>query len=221
MKSRFAVMAIALLCATSSFGQMRWGVEAGVNFSHGYDTDKSKVGFNVGATGEYSINTNWFLDASLKLSSQPCGFSSLWGEYQDGTNDYVSPDHKDTGNFTPYYLTLPVRAGYKFNISNNTKLSFAVGPMIGVGLFGKGNIKSENLSTKSTAVDTKTNSIFSTTEAACFASSRLEYGANVKAALEFNSHYTVGVEYSIMHIPGTYKVVKNIGTASLNIGYKF
>jgi len=57
------------------------------------------------------------------------------------------------------------------------------------------------LSTKSTAVDTKTNSIFSTTEAACFASSRFEYGANIKAALEFNSHYTVGVEYSIMHIP--------------------
>ena len=52
---------------------MRWGVEGGVNVSHAFDTEKTKAGFNIGAVGEYSFSSHWFMDASLKLSSQPCG----------------------------------------------------------------------------------------------------------------------------------------------------
>lgn len=42
---------------------MRWGVEGGVNVSHAFDTEKTKAGFNIGAVGEYSFSSHWFMDA--------------------------------------------------------------------------------------------------------------------------------------------------------------
>lgn len=77
---------------------MRWGVEGGVNVSHAFDTEKTKAGFNIGAVGEYSFSSHWFMDASLKLSSQPCGIDVRGSS--DDQKFWLKAD------YTPYYLTL-------------------------------------------------------------------------------------------------------------------
>lgn len=214
---RTKVMLVFILGAASLTGsaQLRWGVEAGANISHALETSKTKAGFNAGATAEYSFNNHWFMDASLKLSSQPCGdksdnvFINPWEEAAYGFNS----------SYTPYYLTLPVRAGYKFAVSSDVTASLAVGPAIGVGLSGKSSINFTGFSEPVEGVDT--HRIFSSKSAGCFSSSRMEYGLNVKLCLEFKKHYTLGAEYSIYHIPGNISAVDNINLFSINAGYKF
>lgn len=204
MKHKFLVFAVCIMAVLPSFAQFRVGVEAGFNLSHAIDTNKTKPGFNVGVTGDYSFNNHWYVDAALKLSSQPCGYDEEWAYYNDPETKYHS-----IKNSTPYYLTLPVRAGYKFALSSKTQMSVAVGPMIGVGLFTHGTFQDENLK-----INLKENS-FDT-----FSTSRFEYGANARVGFEFNKHYQIGAEYNLLHISGT-SAYDNLGIFAVNIGYKF
>ena len=71
--NKLIITLFLLVSSVAAGAQMRWGVEGGVNVSHAFDTEKTKAGFNIGAVGEYSFSSHWFMDASLKLSSQPCG----------------------------------------------------------------------------------------------------------------------------------------------------
>lgn len=211
---------IALVCcmvSAMSYGQMRWGVEAGVNVSHALETNKTKAGFNVGARGEYSLSSLLYLDAALKLSSQPCGYDYTSYFYDQPENGF-----RNIANFTPYYLTLPVRIGLNFKLSENIKTYIAAGPMIGVGLFGKGNTeRNPNISSLGVGDRAKLDNIFKNSQDGCFSTSRFEYGANINLGLEFKSHYRLGFEYSILHIPGEFKSVDNMNIYSINLGYVF
>lgn len=214
---------IAIVCcmvSVMSYGQLRWGIEAGANISHALETNKTKAGFNIGARADYSLSSLLYLDATLKLSSQPCGY--------DNTNYYV--DKPESGsrvvaNFTPYYLTLPVRIGLNFKLNKYLKTYVAAGPMIGVGLFGKGDTKHyANVSSSGEGTLTgsaKLDNVFKNTFDGCFSTSRFEYGANINLGLEFMSHYRLGFEYSIIHIPGDVNAVDNMNIYSISLGYVF
>ena len=87
MKLRYLLLGVLAFTVLSTTAQLRWGVEAGVNVSHAFERTETKVGFNLGATGEYAFAKHWFADAALKLSSQPCGDRSwLGGNYYDTPN---------------------------------------------------------------------------------------------------------------------------------------
>lgn len=205
--------------------QLRWGVEAGVNVSHAFERTETKVGFNLGATGEYAFAKHWFADAALKLSSQPCGDRSWLGvNYYDTPNS--APEYYVERDYTPYYLTLPVRVGYSFDASSKVKLSVAAGPMMGLGLWGKGHARAVSYVTAEqpgkpvVTYDGKLGNIFKDVPYG-YATSRFEYGANLRIAATIADHYRIGAEYSILHIPGLDKSVDNVNIYSINIGYVF
>lgn len=210
-------MLVLMLGAAAFTGsaQVRWGVEAGVNISHALETSKTKAGFNAGATAEYSFNNHWFMDAALKLSSQPCGdkYDNIFINQSDAAT------YGFDSNYTPYYLTLPVRAGYKLAVGSDAVISLAAGPAIGVGLFGKTSMTFNGLSEHARKVDT--HRIYSSKSAGRFSSSRMEYGINVRLGVELKKHYTLGAEYSLFHIPGKITAVDNVNLFSINVGYKF
>lgn len=216
IKVLIAAIAVSGMAATA---QMRVSVEAGVNVSHGYDMSETKAGFNVGVTGEYSFTKNWFIEAALKLSSQPCADKYTFGFENSNAGATMNVD----ASYTPYYLTLPVRIGYGFRITDDMRLSVAAGSMIGVGLFGRGKVNTSTTGAPGTTThdEYKITNLFDSKKPYFFSSSRFEYGANIKVALEVKSHYTVGADYSILHIAGDKKAVDNIGIFSINIGYKF
>lgn len=203
-----------MLAAIPSFGQMRWGVEAGLNLSHGFDTSETKAGFNAGVTGEYAFSEHWFADAALKLSSQPSAdkYTIHYGAEPGGQSQASGVEN----SFTPYYLTLPVRIGCGFGLSDRVRLTVAAGPAIGVGLFGTGKVTLSHNS-QVTSID-KFNNVFSGGKGSW---SRFEYGFNVRAAVELCKNYKIGLEYSLMHLSGNVRPVDNVGIFSVNLGYKF
>ena len=224
MKLRYLLLGVLAFTVLSTTAQLRWGVEAGVNVSHAFERTETKVGFNLGATGEYAFAKHWFADAALKLSSQPCGDRSwLGGNYYDTPNS--APEYYVERDYTPYYLTLPVRVGYSFGASN-VKLSVAAGPIIGLGLWGKGHAKQVSYVTAEqpgkpvVTYDGKLGNISKDVPYG-YATSRFEYGANLRIAATIADHYRIGAEYSILHIPGLDKSVDNVNIYSINIGYVF
>lgn len=223
---RFNIVLIILIASViPAVAQGRFGVEAGLNVSHGFETAKTKAGFNIGVTGEYGFHKHWFVDASLKLSSQPTGDDYAWAY----SNNKPVPDQYLNGSsfrritdYTPYYLALPVRIGYRMALSSKAKVSLSVGPMIGLGLMGKGSVRTIPLDASGQKETfNKTNNVFNCNDAACFSSSRFEYGADAKLAVEFMSHYCLGLNYSLIHIAGDKTAVDNVGVFSVNVGYKF
>lgn len=212
-----------LLCFVSglTYGQVRWGAEAGVNVSHAFETDKTKAGFNVGVRAELPVSNLLYLDGALKLSSQPCGYDNTSYYY----NDVEKHGSRVVADFTPYYLTLPVRIGVNFSLSESVKAFAAVGPMIGVGLFGTGSTKHFSNVTPGSDGDLtgegKLDNVFKNRYDGCFTTSRFEYGANLNVGIEFQSHYRLGFEYSLIHIPGDVKSIDNMNIYSINIGYVF
>ena len=217
--NKLIITLFLLVSSVAAGAQMRWGVEGGVNVSHAFDTEKTKAGFNIGAVGEYSFSSHWFMDASLKLSSQPCGIDVRGSS--DDQKFWLKAD------YTPYYLTLLVRAGFKFYPADGVRLHIAVGPMIGVGLWGSGHYSSSALGETDAdgnyvaGVDKKIKHFFSANQERCFSSSRFEYGANAKIGAEFAGHYRVNLEYSLIYIPGKTKSIDNMGVFSVNISYMF
>lgn len=225
MKLHYLLLGLLPFTCLPAAAQLRWGVEAGVNVSHALERTETKAGFNLGVTGEYAFAKHWFADAALKLSSQPCGDKSWSGgnPYDPST---AGPDYYVERDYTPYYLTLPVRIGYTFEASSRVKLSVAAGPMIGVGLWGSGNAKAVSYVTAGqpgqpvVTHDGKVGNIFKDVPYG-YATSRFEYGANLRIAATIADHYRIGAEYSILHIPGLDKSVDNVNVYSINIGYVF
>lgn len=223
MKKLILSISIVLIGIITANAQMRWGAEAGLNTISGFDTDKTRIGFNIGVTAEYSFSPHWFMNTSLKLSSKSCGFDSWWDDYTSPSDDYLSPRYNDKGSYTPYYLVLPLRVGYGMTLNSNARLSFAIGPSIGVGLFGKGRITTFDYSAATTPVKTEytIDNVFNTSDKGSLSNSRFEFGGNVRIELELRRHYTIGLDCDIKHLTGDNKALKNIGVLSLNLGYKF
>jgi hypothetical protein len=107
-----------------------------------------------------------------------------------------------------------VRAKYTFGLSPMVKMSVAVGPMIGVGLFGK----SQNFRD---GIEYKSSNVFNASKWEYMSDSRFEYGANAKVGFEFLQNYLVSAEYSLLHIDGNLTAVDNMGIFSINLGYRF
>lgn len=215
MKKLFLFAVLTVLGLNFGNAQFRFGVEAGVNICHTYETNINKVGFNAGVIIDYSFNKHWYLNTSPKLSSKPCGEDFENGEWANDPSNY---HYRST--YTPYFFNLPVRAGFVFNPAKNFALSIEIGPMIGIGLWGRGN---ERISSFKDQDIYRSSNVFNKNKWPYYSSSRFEYGVSSRIGLEVKSHYTVGLEYDLTHNNGEMGNMsgKSFGTFSINIGYKF
>lgn len=207
MIKMFRFVAIALGIAlfsidgnAQSASPVSFKVEAGWNMSKPTDTDKAKSGFNVGATAEYLLSRSWFLDAGIWLQSKPWEI------------DYASVVEEQKGasvKATPYYLNIPVHAGYRFTLTDKVAVTAALGPYIGVGLWGSGKERG--------SVDFKVDNVFDDWM------KRFEIGADIRIGVEFMKHYLLSAGYSIQfnHFDGGELLANRNQVFSLSVGYKF
>lgn len=218
---KIKLLVILSLACLSGAAQVRWGVEAGVNVSHGFETSKTMTGFNVGATTSYDFNSRWMAEAALKIGSQPCGDKYIGGYANPSLQTKSDRTIHDT-EYKPYYLTLPIRIGYRLQLTKDIDLLIGAGPTIGLGLFGKGTVRDIPQSETPTPITTyKSNNLFNSNSEVLFSASRFEYGANAKIAFELSRHYDIGINYSLMHITGDKAAIDNVGILSIDIGYRF
>lgn len=211
MKKILLIVALVVAAVMPSSAQFRFGAEAGLNLSHelGYFSPL-KPGFNIAATGEYNFTNHWALQTSLGLSSQPSKSEINWGDLATGET------YSATAEYTPYYLSIPLRATYSFNASQNVKLSVGFGPQIGVGLFGKTSIIDNNKENdKASYTD-----IFNSNSPGCYSNSRFQYGFDARIGAELFHNYTVSLDFSLMHNCGS-MARHDVGMMGLSVGYKF
>lgn len=199
MKKFFICILMAAVAVGASAQGIRYGVEGGLNVSSPMNADGTKCGFNVGVNAQVQLKGTWYIEGALKLSSKP--FSIKENYYSDGSWDSrLSGDAFElTGkaDMTPYYLNIPIHAGYKMALGDNLNLSLSAGPYFGIGLWGKGTEKITIKGNVPAGADIepgeyKVNNVFKDSDMR-----RFEIGVGVKAGLEFMDHYRLSVGYDI------------------------
>lgn len=204
----FVSFAYGLIVAQSP---IRWGVEAGLNLSKPTEATQTDCGFNVGVTGELSLSKGWFLDAALKLTSQPWTIDSEYRIYEQPITQ------KHHASMTPYSLIIPIHAGYSFGVGSATRLYVAVGPYIGYGLFGGGHIDSTIIEDGVSKTDTwNIDNPYSRMK-------RFQLGGDARIGAEFCGHYTVTFGYQLQfnNMMRKFDTCQRAQTFSINLGYKF
>ena len=196
------VFTVILAMATISMYAQKFGVKAGVNFSTytGSDADGSKAltGFQVGGLYELPISEAFFIQPEVLLTLKGAKFS----------------DEGYTEKYTPFYIQVPIKALYKFNVGTG-KISIAAGPYLALGIAGKdkasgdGESESSNLFSKEDGAD---ETILK----------RFDLGLSSAVGYEFENGLFLNFEYS----PGLLNVANGGGniknsTLSLVAGFKF
>lgn len=222
---RFQKVIICALMAVVAVGAsaqgIRYGVEGGLNVSSPMNADGTKCGFSVGVNAQLPLNGAWYLEGALKLSSKPFSIKENYydGGYWEGPGDPFELTAK--ADMTPYYLNIPIHAGYKMALGDNLDLSLSAGPYFGIGLWGKGTTKVTVKGNVPAGVDIepgeyKVDNVFKDSDMR-----RFEIGVGVKAGLEFMDHYRLSVGYdiqlnSMMKSDDYYNQV-----VSVSLGYTF
>jgi len=124
-----------------------FGVSAGVTMSDIFQssTDNNPMqdalgltfGYTFGVTVDYNLTDNFFIQSGLSFITK-----GTEGEYiyMISSDSFSSSDKIKAQSM---YLQLPIYAGYKFQVAENVKLLFNVGPYFAYGIGGK--VKSEHV----------------------------------------------------------------------------
>jgi len=131
------VLLFSLNAAAQESG-FTFGIKAGVNLSNtSLDIDplkkRAKVGFRVGATVDYAVTNEFFLESGLYLTTK-----GGKGEGEIST-DNISFDGDVHINQT--YLQIPLTAAYKIEIAPEARIFFNFGPFMAYGIGGKSKLK--------------------------------------------------------------------------------
>lgn len=101
----------------------------------GSSTD-SKYGFRGGLGLEMNLPNNLFLQTGLDFAMKGANSSSM--AVGDINGDGYSPDvYMSEEKVRASYLVLPIKAGYRLNVSREVCLNFTFGPYLGYGIGGK------------------------------------------------------------------------------------
>lgn len=96
----------------------------------------SKYGFRGGVGLEMSLHNNFFLQTGLDFAMKGANSNSM--EVGDINGDGYSPDiYMAEEKVRASYLVLPIKGGYRFNVSTAVRLNFTFGPYLGYGIGGK------------------------------------------------------------------------------------
>ena len=196
---KFIAVALVAFFAVGASAQMRYGLEGGLNLSSPMNADGTRCGFNVGGVAEYEFQSGWFVSGALKLSSKPFKVEeTIYTEddFYDGSGD-VSGEVDACVKMNPFYLNIPIHAGYRMALTDNVKLSVSAGPYIGIGLWGKGtgSVKISGNLPSDVEIESETQKIDNVFKDGNIR--RFEIGVGVKAGLEFMDHYRVSLGYDI------------------------
>lgn len=132
-----ALLAVSSLAVSAqSEGSFRFGVTGGMNVANLTNTEAdSRIGFNVGLRGEYSITNNVYIGGAFLFSQK--------GSKDEETAEFsgVSAKAKYTNN--PGYLQIPVQVGYRFDLGNGVYVFGETGPYFAFGVCGKSKVEVE------------------------------------------------------------------------------
>lgn len=170
-----------------------------------------KPGFHVGAKGELSLTKqgDLYLEFEAIYSAQKW---EHWGFKYNGANvDGTTINHA----FTPAYLQVPIRLGYKMPVSNEVKLFVNAGPYANIGLHGKNKV------TEYTA-----GVIESSSEENAFGDKGLErfdVGLGVRVGVEFLNHIQLsgGYDYGLVKTDNIHHFGNKNRTWTLSAAYIF
>ena len=132
------LMVIFMMTMASMAFSQTFGVKAGLNLSNmlikdnttTYSTDfKMNPGFHVGATVEFPFGEVFSLEPGLLLTTKGYKFEDTYDLLPDGKYNY-------TMKLNNYYLEIPLYAKAGFDVGN-ARIYGALGPYVGVGLWGK------------------------------------------------------------------------------------
>lgn len=130
-----AILAVMTVCASAQdFKKFRFGPTVGLNLASNTAKEvKPKVGFSIGALGEYNFTNNFYMTSALKLS--------LKNSKLDGTefdkNDKTKVKKVFHDSYKPYYFEIPIHAGYRYSFNDKFSVFGELGPYIGIGVCGK------------------------------------------------------------------------------------
>ncbi|MEZ3589827.1 MAG: PorT family protein [Muribaculaceae bacterium] len=213
----FAIVVAAACGVNAGAQRLRLGVEGGLNVSRPINADGARVGFNVGLKGDLDFNPatdSWYFDMALKLSSKPSSSNSNVGWF--GADGLPSVSTGCIERMTPYYLEIPIHAGYHFNLSRKVKAFASFGPYFAVGLFGPSTVSTFVGDGK--WVDFKIDNVFKAT----FnndAMRRFDAGISVRLGAELIDHVQIAVGYDLGFVE--YNNTLNNQTISLSAAYMF
>lgn len=182
MKKLIIAVLLGVMAIPSMAQEWRVGATAGINVNAPSGDYTGQTGFNVGVKAELGLpktTKGWFMDFGALLSSH--GWKST-GYYDNTTATGLQ------WSATPYYLNIPIHAGYKFHCNDNFKLFASAGPYINIGLFGKETMTATLAGTSTTT--TASNNIF-----ADKAQDRFDWGLGFRVGAELYNHWQLSVGY--------------------------
>ncbi len=192
MKKIFSLAVVAVVALSASAQNIQFGVKGGLNASSLSNIEDAvgKLGFNAGVTADYQLAGSLYVLSGLEYTTKGAEIS-IPGSIQDYTS-------------TLSYLQLPIHAGYKMSIADNTRLVLHAGPYLAYALSAKTKAGSE-----------KTNVINDT--------NRFDAGLGGGAKVELGKiSVGLGVDYGLTTVNKDTEGGKSRNmNASLSVGYKF
>jgi hypothetical protein len=202
------VLAVLCLSATNLFaqqgGDLKFGVEAGANFSNlMYSNDVQgdvKIGFQAGITAHYYFSENFFLKSGLSFQTKGCKSSvEVLGVETESSS-------------TPMYLQLPVHFGYNVPLGGMS-VNLHLGPYFAYGIGGKNSV-----TTTAAGVSNTTDYDFFGDNAA----KPFDAGIGLGAGIDFGSFgVNIGGDYGLTSLSRSDAVTVNNLTMYLTLSYKF
>ncbi len=192
MKKIFSLAVVAVVALSASAQNIQLGIKGGLNASNlsNINDTEAKIGFNAGVTADYQLAESLYVLSGLEYTTKGAKFS-----VSGSTQEYSS---------TLSYLQLPIHAGYKMSIADNTRLVLHAGPYLAYALSAKTKAGSE----KTDIID---------------GMNRFDAGLGGGAKVELGKiSVGLGVDYGLTTVNKDTEGGKNRNmNASLSVGYKF
>ena len=203
--------------AQKKFG---YGVEAGWNISYPVDATTAAYGFRVGVFGDMRLSNHFALDAALRLNYKPWKAKDNYMCSPAQGEPFIRTTRVSVGN--PFVLELPVHAVCDFRLGPGVRMNIALGPYVGVGLFGHQNEKvTYHRQSGKETVTTMDCNVYEDNE---FGFRRFEFGVDCRLGIEIRNHYLVNLSYLQQLNPQSDSHILPIDMSrafTLGIGYRF
>lgn len=224
MKKAFLLTFILLLGINTKAqdSPLRFGIKAGINLSNATIDNKKadsklKVGYQIGATVDYSFTREWLIQSGLSFTTKGSKIDDFYAGRMEGGDGRGT-----THTFNQLYLQLPIYAAYRINVSDNFNLVIGAGPYMAYGLGGKSKEKLH----KAVFGDGSTKREFDTFGDGDNGDSeqlkRFDFGLGLNVSGEFGKIVVgLGYEHGLLNVAAYDGLKYRNRSAALTLGYKF
>lgn len=195
------------------------GIEAGTVFTSTRGSGHpAAVGFTMGVFGEQSWH-GLFVEAAPRLTVQPVFQATTFkgnffpSQYSD-LNDVPMYEYRSMSRYTPIYLNIPVRVGFKVPMPWKARLTFSAGMIGGLGLLGNGYARTylhTGMGDGMLISNVRTGNVYP--------SSRWIVGGTARIGLNLPCRVRVGLEFNTTN--AIYPLIGELSSKTLIFGYEF